>query len=96
MDMGVIRAPVADRHPVEPCPQILLHLTGEISGEGPDVFHLGGVFRRDDETEVMSVLRTAIRESLTVCVITCCVEHPIQTAVLLDPFPLEITHMIGQ
>jgi hypothetical protein len=25
-----------------------------------------------------------------------CVEHPTQVAVLLAPFPFEITHMIGQ
>ncbi len=56
MDMRVVGVPVIDGDPVEAGAEVGFHLLGEIPREGAQVFHIGGVFRRDDEAEMVPVV----------------------------------------
>jgi hypothetical protein len=49
VDMWVVGVPVIDRDPVESRPQIAFHLGDEVTGEGLEVVHLGGILRRNNE-----------------------------------------------
>src|SRR6266436_2827360 len=62
MDMRIVGVPVIDRDPIEPGPEIALHLGDEVAGEGLEIGHLGGILRRDDEAEVMAIVMAAPRE----------------------------------
>ena len=44
MDMRIVGVPVVDGDPIEPGPKIGFHLPGEVSREGSEIGHLGGVF----------------------------------------------------
>ena len=46
--------------------EVLLHLPHEVAGEAAQVAHLDGVFRRDDEAELMPVLPAALDEGAAV------------------------------
>ena len=86
---------MVDRHPVELCSQIHLHLTGEISSESPDVFHLGSVFRGDDETEVMSILPAALDEDFLVGMVALGVKHGGSSLISGYALSLEIGQMLS-
>jgi hypothetical protein len=62
MHMRVVGVPMGDANPVQPGAEIALHLADQVAGEGPRVSHLGGILRRDDETEMMPVALAASRE----------------------------------
>ena len=56
MDVRIVGVPVIDRDPVKLGPEVALHLSDEVAGEGLEVGHLGGVLRRDDEAEMMPII----------------------------------------
>src|SRR5215475_11844581 len=66
MDVRVVGVPMIDRDPLEPGPEITLHLGDEVAGEGFEIGHLGGIFRRDDEAEVMPIVMAAPYEGRSV------------------------------
>src|SRR5262249_15830724 len=70
-DMGVGMAGVVmiDGDPVEVRPKIGFHLPHQIAGEAAKVAHLGAVFRRDDEAELMTVVAPTLDERLSVRVV---------------------------
>ncbi|MET4297143.1 hypothetical protein ABIB06_000908 [Bradyrhizobium sp. LB8.2] len=75
MDVRIVRVPVIDGHPIEPCAEIGLHLLGEVAGEGPEVGHLAGVLRRDDEPEMMAVVLAPFRESRAIGTVAAGIKH---------------------
>jgi hypothetical protein len=48
-----------DADPVKRGAEIALHLDSQVAGEGLELDHLGGILRRDDEAEMMSVVQAA-------------------------------------
>src|SRR3546814_12269107 len=55
MDVRIVGVPVIDRDPVEARLEILCHVGHEVAGEAPEVDDLPGIFRTDDETEMMTI-----------------------------------------
>jgi hypothetical protein len=60
--MGMAGVVVIHGYPIEAGVQVLLHLPHEIAGEAAQIAHLAGVFRRDDEPELVAVLPAALDE----------------------------------
>jgi hypothetical protein len=60
MLMRVVGVPMGDANPVQPGAEIALHLADQVAAEGPEVGHLGGILRRDDEAEMMPVVEAAL------------------------------------
>ena len=75
MNVGVVRIPVVDGHPVEPRAKISLHLFGEVAGESPKVGHVACVLGRDDEAEMVAVVLAAFCESGAVSAVAAGIEH---------------------
>jgi hypothetical protein len=93
MDMRIVGIPVIDRHPVEPGFEILLHPAHEIAGEGPKVLKLLGIFRADDEAEMMAIVGAAICEGLTVGGVSRRIEHHRFPAIARDAVAFQISDM---
>jgi hypothetical protein len=53
---------MGDGDPVQTGAEIALHLDRQGACKSPEVGHLGGILRRDDETEMMPVVEAASRE----------------------------------
>lgn len=70
MDMGMLGVPVVDRDPIEAGVEILFHLRDEITGEGPEIGHVDGIVGRDDESEMVAIVLTPLREGLRIGVVT--------------------------
>ena len=84
-----------DRDPIELGAEIALGLGHKIAGEGAQIFHLPGIFRRDDETEVMPIVFSAVGEGAVVCLVVLLVEHGCILAVLGDAVALQIVNVLG-
>jgi hypothetical protein len=91
--MRIVGVPVIDGDPVEAGPKIGLHLPRQIPGEGAQVGHLAGVFRRDDEAEMVPVVGRPIGESRIIGAIGFGIEHPRLLAVESDALTLQIGDM---
>ncbi len=91
--MRVVGVPVIDGDPVEAGAEIGFHLPGEIPREGAQVFHVAGVFRGDDEAEMVPVVLAAIGEGEIVGAVGLGVEHDALLSVPADAFPLQIGEM---
>src|SRR3546814_10707065 len=59
MDVRIVGVPVIDRDPVEARLEILCHVGHEVAGEAPEVADLPGIFRPDDETDMMTIILAA-------------------------------------
>jgi hypothetical protein len=57
---------VIDRDPIQPRAEIPLQVAHQLAGEGTEGGHLGGVFGRDREAEMMPVILAALGESLRI------------------------------
>ncbi|WP_246721879.1 hypothetical protein [Methylosinus sp. H3A] len=70
-DVGVGMAGVVmvDGNPVEARVEVLLHLPHKVAGEASQVGHVAGVLRRDDETELMTIVASALDKGAAVCLI---------------------------
>ena len=66
MDMGIVGVPVIDCDPVEPGAKVGLHVDEQFAGECPHIRHFDGVFGRDDEAEMMSVVRAATSKGIAI------------------------------
>ncbi|MCP1896740.1 hypothetical protein J2R70_009669 [Bradyrhizobium japonicum] len=64
-----------DSNPIEPRAEINLHLLGEVAGESPEVGHLAGILRRDDEPKMMPVVLASFSESRAIGTVTAGIEH---------------------
>ena len=93
VDMRIVGVPVIDGDPIEPCAKIGFHLPGEVAGEGSEVGHLGGVFGRHDEPEMMPVILRSIGEGSIVGAVALGVEHARLFAVARDALALQIGEM---
>ena len=90
VDMRIVGVPVIDGDPIEPGPKIGLHLPREVAGEGAEIGHLGGVFGRDDEAEMVAVVGRPIGEGCVIGAIVFGIEHPRLLAVESDALALQI------
>src|SRR5258708_2163616 len=96
MDMGIVSVPVIDRDPIEPGPEIALHLGDEVTGEGLQIGHLGGILRCDDEAEVMPIVMAAPCEGRRIGPVLRRAEHVRLFAVTGDAVALQVGDMGGE
>ena len=68
----------------------------QLAGEGAEVGHLAGVFGRDREAEMMSVILAALGECLRIGALRGGVEHPRILAVAGHALALEIGDVLGE
>jgi len=69
MGMGMAGVVVIHGDPIEAGVQVLLHLPHEVAGEAAQIIHLAGVFRRDDESELVPVLPAPLDEGAAVRIV---------------------------
>ena len=93
MDVRIVGVPVVDGDPIEPGAKIGFHLPGEVSREGSEIGHLGGVFGRDDEAEVVPVVLRTFGEGGVIGAVGLGVEHVRLLAVARDALALQIGDM---
>ncbi|GFE66571.1 hypothetical protein KIN_36450 [Litoreibacter roseus] len=96
MDMRIVGVPVIDGDPIEFGAEIALGLGHEVARESAQILHLSGVFRRDDEAEMMTVVFGARGEGAVVGLVVLLVEHGRIPAVLGDALALQIVEMLGE
>ncbi|WP_246722021.1 hypothetical protein [Methylosinus sp. H3A] len=60
---------MVDGDPIEARVEVLLHLPHEVAGEASQVGHIAGVLRRDDETELVTIVASALDKGAAVCLI---------------------------
>ncbi|HEY8065105.1 MAG TPA: hypothetical protein VIF40_10315 [Methylosinus sp.] len=94
-DVGVRMAGVVmvDGDPVEARVEVRLHLPHEVTGEASQVGHVDGILRRDDETELMTIVASALDEGAAVRLV---LESGIGVALLAvvgDAIAFEIAEM---
>src|SRR3546814_19297161 len=93
MDVRIVGVPVIDRDPVEARLEILCHVGHEVAGEAPEVADLPGIFRTDDETEMMTIILAARCEVGAVSAVALRVEHRGVAPVASDAIAFEILDM---
>ena len=69
VDVRVVRVPVIDPDPVELGAEVFLGLAHQVAREALQVGHLGSIFGRDDEPEMMPVVLAALAELLYVGIV---------------------------
>jgi hypothetical protein len=75
MNVGMLGVPVIDGDPVEAGAQFAFGVNHEIGREGFDVGEFVGIFGRDNEPEMMPVLRTPLSEGFVIDVIALSAKH---------------------
>ena len=93
MEMRIVGVPVVYGNPIEPGPKVGFHLPREVSREGPEIGHLGSVFGRDDEAEVVPVILRSIGKSGIVGAVGFVIEHARLLAVARHALALQIGDM---
>lgn len=96
VDMRIVAVPVVDGHPVELRSEVALRVLHHFAGESAEVRHLGGILGRDDEPEMVPVLRAALRERLPVRAVQGRVDEARFLAVASYAFSLEVGDMLGE
>jgi len=66
MDVGMAGIVVIDRDPIEPGAEIGFDLAHEVAGIGREVGEVRGVLGRDDEPELVAIIRAALDKGRTV------------------------------
>ena len=84
-----------DRDPIEPRPQVGLHLTDKIACVFPQIGQLGRILRRHYDPEMVPVILTPIGKPAIVGAISIRIEHARCRAVTGDALALQITDMRG-
>src|SRR3546814_5837417 len=94
-DMGVrvVGVPVIDGNPIESRAQIGFHAGHQVAGVAPQVFQLGGIFRRDDEAELVTVLAATFLEGGQVGVVGGRAVRLPRLAVAADAFALDVAQV---
>ncbi|WP_233141320.1 hypothetical protein [Haematobacter missouriensis] len=57
---------VIDRHPIELRAKIALNAAHQIAGVLGEIGKIGGIFRRDDEAELVAIILAAIKEGISI------------------------------
>lgn len=79
-----------DRDPIQTRPEIPLHLHHKLAGVGLEIIQARAVLGGDDESELMTVLDTAISESIAVGMVCPGVIDLTMSTVAIRAIPLEI------
>jgi len=82
-----------DSDPVEPRPEVLLHLPHHVAGEGAQVREPVAVLRGDDEAELVAVLPAALRERVAIRNVRPCAVKPAALAIAGRAIALQVTDM---
>src|SRR5688500_6318588 len=82
---------VVNRNPIEFCPEVMLHLGHETAGQCLAIGFIHGVFRRDDEEELMTVSIGAVEELSAVAPILSGVVEIARHPFSRHAIPLQIT-----
>jgi hypothetical protein len=90
MHMRVVGAPMGDADPIQPGAEIALHLERQVACKSPEVGHLAGILRGDDEPEMMRVVEAASREGYGVVADLGSAERAVLLAVPGDAVALEV------
>jgi hypothetical protein len=69
MDMMIVGVPMIDADLVELRSEFPLGIRHQLPSEGADVLHVGGVFRRDDESEMMPIILATFSEGLRIGIV---------------------------
>src|SRR5215470_16877095 len=96
MDMRIVSVPMIDRDPIEPGPEIALHLGDEIAGEGFEIGHLSGILGCDDEAEVMPIVAAAPCEICGIGPVFRGAEHMSLLAVAGNAITLKVRNVGGE
>jgi hypothetical protein len=81
---------MGDADPVQPGAETALHLERQAACKSPEVGHLGGILRGDDEPEMMPVVEAASREGYSVGSVLGSAERAALLAVPRDVVALEV------
>src|SRR5690606_2512275 len=94
-DVGVrvVGVPVIDRDPLQARAQVGFHAVHQVAGVAPQVVQLGGIFRRDDEAELVPVVAAAFLEGGQVCVVGRRAVRLPRLAVAADTFALDVAQV---
>jgi len=82
-----------DCHPIEPRIKILLHRLHQIAHEGFQISHLRGVFRRDEETELMPVAFAVFKKIFAIFFIMYSIVKLTRLALLRNTVSLDVVQM---
>ena len=93
MDVRIVGVPVINRDPIQPRPEVVLHMLDEVTSKGSKVLHLGCFLGTDDEPEMMPVITGALGEGTQIGIVRDRVEHPGRHAVLGHTLSPEIGEM---
>ena len=93
VDVRVVGIPVIDADPIEFGSEVLFDLAHEVARIPLQVGHVGRVFGRDDEPEMMPVVLAALGKALHVGIVGLRPEHARLLAVARHAFAAKITEM---
>lgn len=93
--MWVVGVPVIDGHPFQARAQVGLHARHQMTGVGAQVVELLGVFRRDDEAELVAVVGAARLESFEVSGIGHRPVGTVWSTLAIDAFALDVAQVRG-
>ncbi|OIQ93574.1 hypothetical protein GALL_244220 [mine drainage metagenome] len=96
VDMRMLGVPVIDGDPIKLGAEVFFHLPDQIAGKALEVGEVGGILRRDDEAEMMSVVFAAFGERLGIGILGFGTEQPGLFSVPGDALAAEITEMGGK
>lgn len=87
---------MVDRNPIEAGPEVMRHVLHQIAREAAKIFHRTGVFRADDEAEMVPVAVAARPERGAVRCVGLGVEQGRIAPVARDAVAFEIGYMFGE
>ena len=93
MGVGVLRVEMIGGDPIELGPEIFLHPAHEITHEGLQIFKLGCVFRRHDESELVAVAFAAVEKRPAVGLVARRVVEPARLVLFRDAIALDVIEM---
>jgi hypothetical protein len=88
--------PVIDGDPIEAGTKIAFGIGHEVARERLDIGEVSRIIRRDNETEMMAILRTPLRKDFLIGIVALGTEHPGLFAVLGHAVAAEIGKMRGK
>ena len=96
MDVRVLGIPVIDSRPVEARAKVAFGVGHQVSRESLNIREFNGVIRRNNEPEMMPVLRAPLSESLMIDTVALGAERPGWIAILGHAVAAEIGEMGGK
>jgi hypothetical protein len=95
MDVGMLGVPMIDGDPFEARAEIAFGIGHEVACGGFDIGEFSRI-RRDNEPEMVAILRAPLRKDFLIDIVTLGTEHPGRIAVLRDAVTAEIGKMRGK